>query len=106
MAKRNVETRRIDSAEVMGEGSYVVLKPVKYGRIREAIAMSQSGDNAAGEQLLASLIVGAVVEWDWVDDDEQPLPAPTKPEDLDELYTEEVKFLTAQILPTAKELKN
>lgn len=99
MAKRR-STYRANSEEVQGEGSFVVLKAVPYKVAREALALR---DDSAGvslveaERYVRSLIAGSIVKWNWVDDDGGPLSIP-EGDNLDDLLSLEVKFLTGELL--------
>lgn len=107
MAKRR-STYRVSSEEVQGEGSFVVLRAVPYKVAREALSLR--GDSAGvslveAEQYVRSLIASSIVEWDWVDDDDNLLPVP-EGDNLDSLLSLEVKFLTEELLGTLGGTKN
>lgn len=98
MPKRQ-NTRRVDSAEVQGEGSFVVVKAINYGAARKA--REESGgdtDDSSRERIGAKMISDNVVEWNWVDDNGEPLPQLNGSlETLDLLTANEVEFLTKAI---------
>ncbi len=99
MPKRvNKSRNKIDSTEVQGEGSWVVLRNptfpdmeslMKQGVSTEALI---AGDFSAGLKLLETL----VEDWNWVDDNDEPFPKPT-PELVRALPFQEVTFLTKNL---------
>jgi hypothetical protein len=109
-------TRRIASDEVQGEGSYVTLRAMSYGFVRDAgrqAVFDSDGkprtDASLDEQLKVfdKLIIDSIVEWNWVDDKGEPLPVPTVSDDLDRLMNTEIKFLMDHIkLRGDKDTKN
>lgn len=58
---------RVDSAEVQGEGSWVEFQRPTWGMI------GQVNDGKSHPNLLLEL---AVVDWNWTDDNGDPLPLP------------------------------
>lgn len=91
-------TCRVDSAEVQGDGSYVVLRVLPYGAISEAI--QRFGQGVAienNDEWIRKTISTCVIEWNWVDDDGNPLPLPARAEML---YGHEIKFLLQHIAGT------
>lgn len=99
MAKRR-STYRIDSKEVQGEGSFVILRAVPYRVAREALELRGDSEGLSlveAEKYVSTLIANSIVEWDWVDDDDNPLPIPEEG-NLDNLLSLEVKFLTEKLL--------
>lgn len=76
MAKRKHKAyRTIASDDIQGEGSFIKVKNMSIG---ELMAYANKDGKATGDpakmglQLLDQLIVG----WNWVDDDDNPLPIP------------------------------
>ena len=98
MAKRQ-STFRVDSAEIQGEGSYVVLRHIPYGLVSAAgrKATQDAVTPEEEDEFVRDLIAKGVVEWDWVDDEGTPLPTPAAGLDLDELLAHEVQFLVNQL---------
>ena len=95
MAKR-IAYRRFETPDLQGEDSYVLLSGLKLGERREYIKASKVKDFdmiEAGSALFVKHIVG----WNWVDDDNNPLPLPSDdPEvinDLTDLETEGIANL-------------
>jgi len=105
MAKRTT-VKRFDTDEVQGEGSYVVLSSLKVKEIRHLRNADKAKDNDfdafdEGCKLLAQHIV----DWNWVDDEDQPLPLPKgKVSVIDMLTNEESEFLSD--LMTGTDTKN
>jgi len=93
MPKR-ATVKRHETVEIQGEGSYVVVTGIKVRDIRKLREKVKDPDlDQFNESLL--LVAGHIIEWNWVDDDEEPLPVPAKnPEVMDELTNEEAVFLT------------
>ena len=112
MAKRQ-GVKKIDSSEVMGEGSYVTFRPIPYSAVRDILKMNEDESEVSGTNRLetsdyiVNLVIDALVEWDWVGYDDEPLPIPTT---LDEfcktLNTFETQFLTKQLLGSVERSKN
>jgi len=100
---------RVDSSEVQGEGSFVVLRKPKWkGMRREGMSAFQAagGEDKAGEAGLAmmdALLPGMIMDWNWTDEDGNPLPLPSKdPTVLDDLEIDEALWLVGQIGPLVK----
>ena len=92
---------RIDCDEVMGEGSYAVISSPSISDLRKITEMSNGkaenveGDNALeiGKMILEEMIL----EWNWVDDDGEPLPLPKDhPDGMDILNLQETMFLLTE----------
>ena len=80
MAKRKHKTFRvIDSSEIQGDGSFVKFKNIT---LNEILKYSQSDkgkvDNEEAAQLGLKVLDDMIVDWDWVDDEDQPLPIPSE----------------------------
>ena len=104
---------RVDSAEVQGEGSFVVVRKLGYAQRQTANRMMaeacggtlpqkiEDADIAITSEFLAGndaftreLLMANVVAWNWVDDAGQPLPLPSAdPAVIEDLTEEEVTFL-------------
>lgn len=116
MAQR-MNTVRVASDAVQGPGSYVVVRKLGYtqrqratGLLTEAFGGQLPKSRDLGEvqlplQLMQAndaftreLLAGNVAEWNWVDDEGQPLPLPSA--DLgvvDRLTEDEVNFVVRAI---------
>ncbi len=114
-------TFRVESDEVQGEGSFVVLRrqswrdaqanarmlaelnggvvPVAGERVRATVAFL-----AANEQATNEMLQKAVVAWNWVDDAGKPLPIPSEGDP--DLNSQEVQFLVRALQPSQEALKN
>ena len=80
MAKRKHKKYRVvDSSEIQGEGSFVKFKNVS---LTDILKYSQGADNKLDDQDAAQMglqvLDDMIIEWDWVDDDDQPLPVPAE----------------------------
>lgn len=83
--------RRFDSEEVQGEGSWVDLHSMTWGDVTKVMdggSLKELDDAEVGIELIANM----VVDWNWVDDDGEPLPQPT-PDLIKSLPVEELMFL-------------
>jgi hypothetical protein len=93
MSQRLTATRRIDSAQVQGEGSFVILRNLTVGEASDFIRTASG--NAV--EVRAAFLAGKVVEWNWVDGDGNPLPQPTDESVLRLLTLEEQMFLVQNL---------
>ena len=117
-----ISSKKIETPDLQGEGSYITVKPVSYKVTKEAgrfLAMgdvSQRDDMTAAEklahtkreqELTEQLIFGSIIDWSWADDEGTPLPLPRAADDLDLLTADEVAFLVSAIVGlTTGEAKN
>jgi hypothetical protein len=107
MAQRQ-STFRVSSEEVQGEDSYVVFHHMSFGTVLEA--MKKGGDEKADGKTSADeekkftekLLQDAVVEWNWVDDNGEPLPLPSKGLEIESLLTGELMWLVDQVTGRAQ----
>lgn len=86
-------TRRVASKEVQGDDSFVVLRRLT---VDEARAVREAAKEEGFDDFETSLRVVAshVVDWNWVDDDGNPLPLPaTDGTVIGQLTDDEVRFL-------------
>lgn len=111
MAKRkHKKFRRIDSSEVQGDGSYVVLQSPGYDALGDLLAFSElkaGEDGKVDVSKISPETIGAilgllekvVVGWNWVDDDDNPLPQPKDDPGVirRETTQEEQNFLVANL---------
>lgn len=91
---------RVDSAEVQGIGSFVIIKSPSWGLLRKAQRLTDEGKDAAAVSIefVDELICESVLAWNWTDDDDQPLPAPAQDKTVvDRLTAEEVAFLVDKV---------
>lgn len=91
---------RVDSAEVQGLGSFVIIRSPSWGLLRKAQRLTDEGKNAAAVsvEFVDELIGESVLAWNWTDDNDQPLPAPAQDRSvIDRLTAEEVAFLVEKV---------
>lgn len=110
MPKRvNKKFKRVDTAPMMGEGSFVRIRKPGFDALGNIMALASlsvedgkadlSGVTPETIAGVYSLLAETVVEWNWVDDDDQPLPQPgDDPEVFQrELNLDEVQYLIEQL---------
>lgn len=91
-------TRKVNSQEVQGDDSFVVLHRITVGE-RRALESAQSQAEAKGEkfdveQYGIDVLTRHLVAWNWVNDAGDPLPLPNADATvIDRLTDEELKFL-------------
>jgi hypothetical protein len=92
----------------MGEDSWVVLRHIKYARALEVMRLLEDEDltDLEQEEIMGAVVTEAVVAWNWVDEDGEPLKTPREGLELGDLYTHEIQFLVDQILASAEARKN
>ena len=84
-----------DSSEIQGEGSFVKFKSISLNEIlgRTQGAKGKPSDEEAA-QLALRLIDDMIIDWDWVDEDDNPLPVPAeKPGTVGDLPFQESSWL-------------
>ncbi len=83
---------KFPTEDVQGDGSFVMMARPTYEDLEMAMdgveEINQSNQMAIGKKLLMKL----VKSWNWVDDDDQPMPDPT-PEIIAGLPMQETLFL-------------
>jgi hypothetical protein len=85
----------VASESVQGEGSWVEVKEIKYGEYKRARKLAAEG---GGEELDEQMIRDHVAAWNWVDDDDNPMPLPSaQPSVIDDLTVLEKGFLITAI---------
>ena len=90
--------RKVDSTEVQGDDSYVILKAMTYGDSKAYFGRITSDDKSEQYQVGNELLVKMIQEWNWVDDEGNPLPLPKDdPTVLDKLPIEEIVFLSKEL---------
>lgn len=106
MAPKRRRVRRHASDEVQGEGSWVIVAALNVAEMREFRKRAEEKDFDAFE-LGVDVLKTHIYEWNWVDDDDVPLPQPKDdPSVIDLLTDEEVGFLGACIQGSEAEVKN
>lgn len=88
MARLRKRLVRVDSTEVQGPGSYVVYEAITVGMMR---TINMDADGSRNE-----LLARTIAEWNWTDDEGNPLPLPKQaPDALDNLLVEEFNWLAS-----------
>lgn len=91
--RMNKKFDKVDSEEVQGEGSWIVIRNPGFELFKNSNVgnIKEAEDNAElGYQAAKSLLY----EWNWVDDEDNPLPQPKDNRDVfDELTIEEQWFI-------------
>lgn len=115
MAKRlSRKYKKVQSAEVQGDGSFVIFSSPTFDDIAEFsdLIFSSAGVPAPDDEekkstsmldseavkLVVPMLKRFVIGWDWVDDDDQPLVQPKEdPSVIDRLTMEEQTFLVTNL---------
>lgn len=99
MPKRK-STRKVKSTEIQGPDSWVVINEVKYGYVMDLRKKIEDPEISAeeSEKLNAELLATTVNSWNWVDDDDKPLPTPSENDEvINDLTAAEMAFLQRAI---------
>jgi len=114
MAKRR-NTRKVETEDLQGEGSYVILKNIPYKTVREARQKMNSGKSKdltdeeqakIEDEFVQEIFSLVVTEWDWVDDDDEPMKLPSNGLDIGELTIDEISFIMEQATGQGSVSKN
>jgi hypothetical protein len=102
-------TVRVNSAEVQGPESFVVVRRMTVGETKDML--KRGIDREAGLETYSEntgWVAEHVVEWNWTDQDGNALPYPkNEPAVMDRLTNEELAFLNQAIVGrTEQERKN
>lgn len=92
---QRLNLNRVETPKVQGDDSYVVVRKISGKMGFRLMAMSAKvREGEADVELtreIADTALGQVREWNWVDDDGEPLPVPSKIEEpLETLTLEEI----------------
>jgi len=101
MPKRQ-SVKKYPCDEVQGEGSWVVLSAVK---VREIRVLRKLGDDPKFDEFEGGveLLTKHIVDWNWQDDNGEPLPKPRETADvIDELTNGETEFLVNLLIGSSK----
>ena len=105
MAKRLTSVFRLDTESVQGEGSFATLRHVSMKEQREIRRMVE--EEISAFDLGAFLLRQNVLDWNWVNDDDEPMPNPQEDPDVIELLTDaEIEVLGNALRTPDKEVKN
>ena len=105
MPKRK-RLQRYPSDEIQGEGSWVIVGRLTVEEMR-AIRKVRAGEDPDLFELGVDMLKSNVKEWNWVDDEDEPLPQPKDdPTIIDKLSDPESTFLTECIQGSEADAKN
>lgn len=95
---------RADTSDIQGEGSYVEFKSPKVYEIRAV----QSAETGKDYDLLLAMVRNNIVDWNWSDEDDEPLPLPGSDMGaVGDLMADEVVYLVWLLVSAkAADLKN
>lgn len=98
MPPKRQSVRRILSDKAQGKGSWVDWKPLTFGErttIRAAAEEHKDDDNTDWViEQQQQLYIEHIIDWNWVDEHDAPLPVPSKDASVIQgLTDEEVAFL-------------
>ncbi len=94
MPKR-ANVKRFDSPDVQGEDSFVILRRFTWGEakaLRRDAQAANTDDDKFG--VMAYAIITHLTGWNWVRDDDSPMPLPVTESDLDAMNDAEITFLS------------
>ena len=102
--RRQRKFLKIPSEQVMGEDSFVVVKRPGFGDLEgidlgALVEAKESGKITIGVlEALVPMLKRIVVDWDWVDDEGNPLAKPKDdPDVIDALHIDEQTFIVDNI---------
>lgn len=89
--RKNKSVIRVNSEEVQGEGSFVLVKRMTWD---DAEILLADGEGKDQREVAKEFLPRLILDWDWVDDNDQPLPKPREdPEVIKRLLLPELNFL-------------
>lgn len=89
--RKNKTVIRVPSDDVQGEGSHVVIKRMTW---EDAEILMQDGEDRDQREIAKEFLPRLIIDWDWVDDDDKPLPKPKDdPDVIKRLPLAELNFL-------------
>lgn len=103
-----ITSKRVETPDLQGEGSYVVFRRISHGAAQKARRFIMFGDVRERadltveqidemlkeeDELTLELVLNGVLEWNWQDENGNPLPLPKNSDDLDTMTAEEVHFI-------------
>jgi len=104
--RKNKSQRKVESDQVQGEGSYVIIRTPTLEDVRNLWdAGIEDGSSEFGFKMLEKI----VIDWNWVDDEGKPLPNPIEnPSMIEHLPIQELVFLlnAAGLRGLAQKAKN
>lgn len=91
--------KRVDSAIVQGDGSWVDVKRITYGMGIDAQKLQSVTETSVLDEYNRKLITYLVAAWNWVDDEGEPMPTPKEnPAVIDSLLDTEIMWLMQQLV--------
>jgi hypothetical protein len=98
MAKRkHKQYRTIATDDVQGEGSYVKIKMLSLKQVMDKAGIGGGQDEQAAADAMLDVLDEMVVDWNWVDDDDNPLPLPADaPGTIASLPFQEANYLLTE----------
>lgn len=87
--------KKVDCTPVQGEGAWVILRNPVWEDFKVALD-GRDPNNVNSSEVGMQLIENLVEAWNWVGDDDEPLPPPT-PEIVRGLPFQELTFLVAAL---------
>lgn len=112
MPKRMFKHRgnRFPCDEVQGEDSYVVFDRLTVAEAREFSRLTAEDNPRRQDKRAVEMMARKIMDWNWVDDDGEPLPVPsTDGAVIDRLTDPELSLLArlfARPTPSEAEIKN
>jgi hypothetical protein len=79
---------RVDASTVQGEGAFIVWRRITWG---ERKALQEAAKK--GELQPLEVLVTYLENWNWVNNNGEPMPIPKTVEELNPLFDEEIEFL-------------
>jgi len=101
MAKRQITEKKADSAEVQGEGSWFTYKLLTVGERRK---FAEEGSTQL--EFHAKIVAMKVTDWNWADENDDPLPHPSEEGFENSLTDDELLFIFRTIAGSEGERKN
>ena len=95
MAKRKFKKRiRIDSEEVQGKDSYVVIRTPTFHDFKDMNVPENKDDKDVMINFGMEMLSNLIEKWNWVDDEDKPLDLPTTENNVvQDLPLQEIMFL-------------
>lgn len=93
--------KRVTTEKVQGEGSYIDLRPIKWGTAKRFDKLQgENGNQQKRTEETDKLVIESILGWNWKDDDGNPLPLPKDDESvIDDLTIDEMVLIMNAIMP-------
>jgi len=105
MARRN-PVKQHETPDLQGEGSYVKMTLVKVGEVRKLRSREKTEEDFNSFEEGLELLSAHIVEWNWVDDEGEPLPSPLNNSEVLDMLTDEEATHLVQLLMGEEAAKN